>query len=117
MKKAGGFPIYLIQPHTQLSHRVVALPFRHLQTDAVGKETNRLHIIQMLNFSDKRDNVAPGVAAKAVKCTVIGVNIERRRFFPVKGAKPDKVPPGTAKIHIGGNHILNAAAELELLNK
>ena len=74
-------------------------------------------IIQMLYFSHESNYISARMAPKAIEGPVIGINIERRRFFSMERAKPHHIPAGAAQIDIGGHHIPDVVAEFQFLNK
>ncbi len=90
---AGGLPVELEHPPALRGHAVVGAAFGHLESRPVRQEAHRLKIIELLNLSDKRDNVPSHMAAEAVEGAVVGIDVKRRRLFSVERTQPHKVSP------------------------
>src|SRR5215813_7407383 len=64
----------------------------------------------------KTEDVATGVAAKAIKKPLSGAYCERRRFLLMKWAQPFSIGTSALELDIVANHIDNIRTEQDFLN-
>ena len=61
--------------------------FGNRQANTRGELADRLRKGDLLEQLDKLDDVPPNAATETVKHAAVTIDMERRRFFPVKGTQ------------------------------
>ena len=99
--KPRGFAVDFEDAPFGSGKALIRVAFRHGNPGPLRQMANGLHIIQIFNPADKRDHIAARTAPKAVKRTVFGVHMKRRRLFTVKRTEPGKGSAAVPQIDVG----------------
>ena len=81
---------------------------------AFGEAAHGVHEADVFVFLDKGEDIAPFMAAEAVKDLLGGVDVEAGGFFLVKGAEGGEVGPRPFQGQVGADDIHDVAGGADL---
>jgi len=82
--------------------------------EALAQRLDGLGEIELFGFADERDDVAGLAAAEALVETLVGIDVEGRRFFVVEGAEALEAGAGLAEGRDPAHHIDDVHAKLQI---
>ena len=83
VEKLAGLAVHFIKASASAGGVIVAV-LGHSHAGTLRKEPHGFDVVEVLNSANKRDDVAPRAAAKAIIALRVRVNMERRRALRMK---------------------------------